>query len=154
MNTQLIANKLRENFEFLKDEYGFKTVSDVIDKDFCTIKMQNDTTGVSLNYETREDDVIVYLYRLIEGKMIEDKIPVSENIKLNSIELRFIIQFKKDDNSISTFQSQNSKSIDELIQNIVSDLKKYADDILKGDFDVFNKVDAIAKRRRLEWQNS
>jgi hypothetical protein len=154
MNTQSVANKLKKNFNFLIKEYDFKTVSSVIENDFCSIKMQNYTTGISLNYERREDDVLVYLYRLIDGQMIEDKIPISVDIPLNSIELRYIIQFKKGDDMIGTLQSQNYNSIDGLIQNIVNDLKEYASDILKGNFDVFSKVDAVAKKRRLEWQNS
>ena len=153
MNIQTIANTLKKTFSFLQ-EYGFQPVSSVIDKDFCIIKMQNNTTGIALHYERRESNVFVYLYRLIDGKMVEDKIPVSSDLPLNSIELQFIIQLREGENYVCKIQSQSSKSLDELIQAIAVDLKKYADDILKGDFGLFGELDSIAKKRRLEWQNS
>jgi hypothetical protein len=154
MKNQTIVNKLKDKFFFLQQEYGFKGVSSVIDKDFCIIKMQNDTTGIALHYERREDDVFVYLYRLIDGKMVEDKIPISSDFPLNSIELRFIIQFREGEKFINKFQNQSSKSFDELLQDIAADLRKYANDVLKGNFEVFREVDSIAKKRRLDWQNS
>jgi len=154
MIIQTIAKTLKKTFSFLQEEYGFQPGSSVIDKEFCIIKMQNNTTGIALYYERRESNVFVYLYRLIDGKMVEDKNPVSSDLPLNSIDLQFIIQLREGANYICKIQSQSSKSLDELMQDIAADLKKYADDILKGDFEVFSEVDSIAKKRRLEWQNS
>lgn len=153
MNTKVIEKKLRDKFAFLKQKYEFREVSNVIDKYQCIIKMQNDTTGISINYERREDDIIVYLYRLIDGAMIDDKIPISADIPLNCIDLRYVVMLKKGE-SITDYDWKEGKSYDDLIQNIIYDLKNYAEDILKGNFDVFSKVDAMAKKRRLEWQNS
>ena len=73
MNIQTIATTLKKTFSFLQEEYGFQPVSSVIDKEFCIIKMQNKTTGIALHYERRESNVVVYLYRLLDGKMVEDK---------------------------------------------------------------------------------
>lgn len=147
-----MENILKDKFEFLKQEYDFHLVSNIIDKEFCIIKMQNDTTGISLNYELREDDIIVYLYRLIDGKMIDDITPISADIPLNCIDLRYVVMFKKGEN-ITNHDWNKSKFYDDLIQNIIYNLRNYAEDILKGNFDAFNKVDAMAKKRRLEWQN-
>lgn len=148
-----MEKKLRYNFAFLKQQYEFREVSNVIDKDYCIIKLQNDTTGISLNYERREDDINVYLYRLIHGVMIDDKIPISADIPLNCIDLRYVVVLKKGEN-ITDYDWKKGTSYDDLIQNIIYDLKNYAEDILKGNFDVFSKVDAMAKKRRLQWQNS
>jgi len=154
MNIQTIANRLKMNFIFLQQEYGFQDVSSVIDKDFCIIKMQNNTTGIALHFERRDYTLFVYLYRLIDGKMVEDKIPVSAELPLNSIELQYIIQLREDSNDNTNIKSQTSKSLDELMQDVAANLKKYADDVLKGNFEAFSEVDSIAKKRRLEWQNS
>lgn len=152
MNTKVMEKKLRDKFDFLKQQYDFREVTNAVAKDYCIIKMQNNTTGISLNYERREDDIIVYLYRLIDGAMIDDKIPISADIPLNCIDLRYIVVFKKGE-SITDYDWKEGKFYDDLIQNIIYDLKNYAEDILKGNFEVFDKVDAIAKKRRLEWQN-
>lgn len=154
MKTKNIANKLIEGFSFLQHEYGFTLASSDIKKEYCIVKMKNSTTGISLQYEVMEDDIIVYLHRLLDGEIVEDKYPLSVDIPLNAIELRFIIQFKQGVNYISKFKSSSSESYDQLIADTANDLKKYADDILNGDFEVFDKVGAIAKKRRLEWQNS
>jgi hypothetical protein len=148
-----MEKKLKDSFYFLIQEYGFRLVSNIIDKDYCIIIMKNDTTGISINYELREDDIIVYLYRLIDGNIIEDKVPISSDIPLNCIELRYIVQFNRGE-TVASINRYADKSYDDLIENIIYDLKNYAEDVLKGNFDVFIKVDAMAKKRRLEWQNS
>jgi len=153
MNTRVMAKKLKDSFEFLIKEYGFHLFSNIIEKEYCILKMKNDTTGISINYEIREDDIIVYLYRLIDGNIIEDTGPVSSEIPLNCIDLRYIVKFKKSE-SIDGIDMYKYSSYDDLIESIINDMKKYAEDVLNGSFDVFIKVDAMAKKRRLEWQNS
>lgn len=154
MDIQNIANTLKQAFNFLQEEYDFKVVSSDIDKEFCIIKMQNITTGIALHYERRESNIFVYLYRLIDGKMVEDSIPVSSSTPLNSIELQYIVQLKEGKNYVNKLQKQYSKSLNDLIQDAAADLNKYAVDVLMGDFAIFSEVDSIAKKRRLEWQNS
>ena len=87
-------------------------------------------------------------------KWLKTKCPVSPDLPLNSIDLQFIVQLREGTDYIRKIQGQSSKSLDELMQDVAADLVKYADDILKGDFEVFSEVDSIAKKRRLEWQNS
>jgi hypothetical protein len=154
MSIQIIANALKQIFYFLQEEYGFKPVSIDIDKEFCVIKMQNNSTGIALHYARRESNIFVYLYRLINGKMVEDITPVSSDRPLNSIELQYIIQLREGENYIAKVQKQSSRSVVDLVQESADDLKKYAADVLTGNFEVFNEVDSVAKKRRLEWQNS
>lgn len=152
MNTQTIKNKLKQQFNYLQKEYGFQEVSIDINDDYCVIEMKNHTTGIILNYERSDDDIIIFLCRLINGEIVRDKNPISETVPLNTIDLNYIIKFKKGENDISALHSR-SMSVNELIKNKATDLKTYADDVLQGNFDVFNKVDALAKKRRLEWLN-
>ena len=42
----------------------------------------------------------------------------------------------------------------EMVSNLVDNLKYFAKDVLRGQFDVFSILNEIAKKRRLEWQNS
>jgi hypothetical protein len=151
MNMRAVEIKLRDKFNYLCKEYGFVEINNVYDKDFCIIKMKNSTTGIALHYERREADLFVYLYRLVNGEIVDDKTPLSPQLPLNCIELRYIIQFKKSDSFILKYSHE---SFDELIGDIAADLKLYGNEILNGDFEIFNEVDAIAKKRRLEWQNS
>lgn len=154
MKMQNIANAIKYHFNYLKQEYGFRDVSDIIDNDYCSIKMQNNTTGISLNYERRENYLFAYLYRLVDGEIREDINPISSNLPLHSIELNYIIQFKDSVYFIDKLRKKSSKSIDELILDLAYDLKKYAKEVLNGDFHVFNEVDAVAKKRRLDWQQN
>jgi hypothetical protein len=151
MKTKTIANILKDKFDFLRYEYSFVDVSTVVDEDYCIIKMKNNTTGISLQYERRENDVFVYLYKLIDGEIIDIKSPISPEIPLNCIEFRYIIQYIKGDIYLENY---SNSSFDELIRCIADDLKIYCNDILKGNFNILKKVDAMAKKRRLEWQNN
>lgn len=42
----------------------------------------------------------------------------------------------------------------EMVSNLADNLKYFAKDVLRGQFDVFSILNEIAKKRRLDWQNS
>ncbi len=41
-----------------------------------------------------------------------------------------------------------------MVSNLADNLKYFAKDVLRGQFDVFSILNEIAKKRRLDWQNS
>lgn len=141
-------------FNFLKVDYGFELVSCKDNPDFYKLIFKNVTTGVSITYDYRDANIFVYLIKLVNGQIVEDKIPISINKPLNSIELSYIIKYRNEESLTKPLFDDSVNSFEDLVKKIATNLKNYADDVLKGNFNIFSEVDSLAKKRRLEWQNS
>lgn len=143
---------IEDSFLFLNTEYNFNLINVDDDDDYLSLIYKNQTTGVKITYEYRDANIFVYLYKLQDGQLVEDKTPISKELPLHSIELSYIIQYRNPERLTKPLYDSSVKSFDVLVEAIAENLKVCADDVLKGDFDIFIKLDDIAKKRRLEWQ--
>src|SRR5436190_18739047 len=83
---------VREEFEFLLQEHGFSTIAKCEKvADGYEILFTNRTTGVRLNYEFREAYVFVTIYRLINGKFVENPNPIKPESVMHGFSLDDII---------------------------------------------------------------
>jgi hypothetical protein len=153
MNEKNHRTLLNDKFKFLKTDYEFEPVSTIDDPDFYKVILKNSTTGIAIIYEYRDANVFIYLYKLINGQIIEDKLPIVEREPLNSIELSYIVQYRDSEKLTVPLYDDSSTSFEDLITKLASNLRMFADDVLRGDFSIYLKVDKLAKKRRLEWQN-
>ncbi len=153
MNEENHRILLNDKFKFLKTDYEFEPVSTIDDPDFYKVILKNTTTGIAIIYEYRDANVFIYLYKLINGQIIEDKLPIVERDPLNSIELSYIVQYRDPERLTVPLYDDFSTSFEDLITKLASNLRMFADDVLRGDFSIYPKVDKLAKKRRLEWQN-
>lgn len=153
MNEKNYKFLLSQKFAYLKTEYDFEPVSNIDDSEFYKVVLKNSTTGIAIIYEYRDANIFIYLYRLVDGQIVEDKLPLVENEPLNSIELSYIVQYKDAEKLTKPLYDSSTMNFEDLVADLSKNLRMFADDVLKGDFSIFSKVDNIAKKRRLEWQN-
>jgi hypothetical protein len=154
MSKKTYKDFINDKFSFLKYEYGFELISCVDDPSFYKLVFKNATTGVAITYEYRDANISIYLYRLINGQIVEDKTPLSKDTQLNSIELSYIVQYRDVERITKPLYDSAAISFEDMISSSVNNLNNLAGDVLNGQFEVFSEINEIAKKRRLEWQNS
>lgn len=145
---QEFRNKCRELFRFLEKEYACSVVA--VENDCGVfITYLNKTTGVRISLEPREGGIFVLLAQLINGKLPPYPIFIKPETKLQSFYLDDIISLKS---SLQSHEqtAQNKNSNNELTNKLYyysTMLKKYASDILLGDFTIFPQLERIVKKR-------
>ncbi|AJR14779.1 hypothetical protein LEP1GSC020_3815 [Leptospira interrogans serovar Grippotyphosa str. 2006006986] len=145
----------KKYFKFLELDYNFRFIKSLKESWGYEILYLNQTTGVKIVYEYREAYIFIFLYRLIDGKLVEDPGEIVQNTLLNSFGLDDIINIR---NPLALLKAtyeypENSHYHDktngwnQYISDFANNLKQYANDVLAGNFEIFEKVDPIVKER-------
>lgn len=149
---ELIA---KEQFKFLESDFDFQ-ISKCNQEDWgYELIYLNKTTGVKITYEFREAYIFILLYKLINGKMLENPRNIQENTILNCYGLDDIINIRNPQALIKpAYQyGEESKYFDKnkglklYVTAFAKNLKEYTSDVLAGDFRIFNEAVKIVKER-------
>lgn len=145
----------KEQFEFLQSEFGFN-INACEKKDWgYELIYLNDTTGVKITYEFQEAYIFITLYQLINGTLIENPRNIEQKTILYSYGLDDIIN-ERDSLALIKPAYQYGEDSDYYdkknglilyVSAFAKNLKKYAADVLSGDFQIFNKIDKVVKER-------
>lgn len=145
---QEFKKKCRELFRFLEQEYCCN-VTTRQDSYGIFITYLNKTTGVRVSFEPREGGVFVLLSQLISGKVPPYPIFVKSQTRLYSYYLDDIVCLRA---PAEIFEqrthsaNRNTESVDKLCYYSTM-LRKYASDILMGDFSIFPQLELVVKNR-------
>jgi hypothetical protein len=150
----------KEAFSFLYDEFGFSVLSSKQEKWGYYLSASNSTTGLKIENEFREAYIHVTLYKLIDGKIVENA-RIIENTQnaafyerpMTGFGLGWILSFRNPEVQIKPMYDYPPESIFHDEQNgqwnyilfVASRLKEYASDILQGDFSIFPELDVFVK---------
>lgn len=145
-------------FNFLKTEYGFKLIKSKKESFGQSILYMNTATAVKLVFERRESYLLIVLYRLVNGVLIEDPLIIRKDTVLHGYGLDDVILLRNPSAVVgSTYQyPKESNYHDPLngwsyyINDCAINLNKYAFDILRGDFTIFPELDKVVKKRLAE----
>jgi hypothetical protein len=138
----------RKAFSFLIDDFGFREKSLELDNLGIRLLFCNSTTGVRISYEPCEGDIFVMLIRLVDGKQPDYPIFIDEDTVLHYFDLQDLLSvripcFKENNFKIGKMNSE----LENYIKQIAKNLRTQAEDILKGDFTIFSKLERIVKER-------
>jgi len=145
---QEFKKKCREFFRFLEQEYSCK-VATKGDSYGVFITYLNKTTGVRVSLEPREGGVFVLLSELISGKIPPYPIFIESQTRLHSFYLDDIVSLKSPA-EVCEQKIQNTNGNSESVNKLYcysTMLKKYASDILLGDFSIFTQLESVVKKR-------
>lgn len=139
----------RQEFGFLKDEFRFKVARPHNGRLHYEYSMLNDIIGIKVEYALRENYVFVEICRLENGVFPP---PIGEmradsTINCYDLEDLAIVQGHKLASSPSIGQVTNSVTLNETVSNIADLLSIVGDDVLGGDFTIFDKLELIVKER-------
>jgi len=135
-----IIKYIQQEFRFLGEEYGFRQIQRKKNTDEVIYK--DSDVFVRVSYDKREDDVFVYIGKLVNGNIPEYPIFITKDTDLFFYEI-------DDIKSLSdTGGGDTSRlKIDKKIKIKAVDTKKYANKILQGNFSCFPKLEHIVKSR-------
>ncbi|WP_340077908.1 hypothetical protein [Leptobacterium sp. I13] len=152
---------LLDKFKFLKTDYNFFISKKIDENLFCSIEYVNkeQNVGVSISYEVPEGYVDIFLCKLKEGKIVEDPRIIGEKTELNCFSLDDIVTLIEPSELIkpSYHYPETHRYFDEdkgneyFISDFASCLKKHADEILRGNFSLWPKLDTIVRDRAREY---
>jgi len=139
-----------EKLDFLEKDFGFKVVNREEEPYGVFITYQNSTTAVRISFEPREGGVFLLLSRLVEGKVPPYPIIVGENTALNSFYLDDLVALRAPSLEFSFRKAKMSSvvQIESAVNEIGGVLRKFASDILMGDFSIFKELAVIVKNRQ------
>ena len=138
----------RKAFSFLIDDFGFREKSLELDNLGIRLVFCNSTTGVRISYEPSEGDIFVMLIRLVDGKQPDYPIFIDEDTVLHYFDLQDLLSVR-----IPCLKEKNLKigktnsELENYIKQIAKSLRTQAEDILRGDFLIFSKLERIVKER-------
>jgi hypothetical protein len=151
-----INEVFRIGFMHLLDEYGLSILKERKEDWGYILEGKNSTTGIRVVYEFKEAHVKIMLYRLVDGKIVDNTIYALQNDeKISGFSLEHIVALlnPKDAQSI-VFPADNMVDEQDDLQNYLFELntkiRKYAANILLGDFSLFDELDKQVKK---EYQN-
>ena len=146
-----------EKFEFLTSDYSFRLAERRTSSGFCSLTFTNETAGVGvrITYESREAFVFVIIYRLVGGKIRENPRPINRESELTGYCLDDIVSLLGPGDALKPayFYPPTSEFYDpnigmELyVSRFADNLKRYASDVLTGDFRLFAQLETLVKKR-------
>ncbi len=144
----------RTLFRFLEEEYGFRVTEEKSDVFGSYITYRNTTTAVIISFEPREGGVFIRLYRLVDGKIPDYPVFVHPDTQLNMFYLDTLLEVRVPSLHVEQDPKEMAKpslsKLKEVLQQYAALLHLYANDILRGDFKVFEDLETIVKKRAEE----
>jgi hypothetical protein len=139
----LLIALCREKLRFLEEEHGFRLAARSADYHAAEVTYQNQTTGVSVYYEYRDGAVWAVLRRLVQGRLpgYEDRVNAHGLWTLQALrDPAYDATPKMGSGPLTDAQMQTE------ITAIAEALRKFAPDILAGEFSVFPELARIERQ--------
>ncbi len=118
--------------------YGCELTSIEEDRYLVEITYKNQTTGIKVSFEIRENDIFIYLIQLINGE-----IPAYLDAPSRWFYLDNVVKLKSPSTTLPRKEFGDwltPDDIDHILTVYAVTLKEYAEDVLRGDFSVFAEL--------------
>lgn len=141
----VFTQKCLEKFGFLS-AFGFERMSITEEWYGTEIVYKNQTTGIKVSFETRENDIFLYLIRLINGE-----VPAYLDAPSRWFYLDNVVKLRAPSLNLPRkgFGEQlTPDDIDQILTAYAAALQEYAEDILSGNFSAFAELTQRTDRPR------
>ena len=146
---------VKEQFGFLVNDYNFqlkkcKKVAGGYDILYVT-----DRCGVHINYEFREACLFISLHKLQDVKFVDNPRLITEQSVLTGFSLDDILTIRAPDAIVKPAYAYGTESefynkehgLSLYVSKFALNLKRYASDILSGNFKIFESLEPFVKKR-------
>jgi hypothetical protein len=130
-------------FEYLST-YGFELAGTTRDRYGSEVTYKNPTTGVKVSFEVRENEIFVYLIRLIDGE-----IPDYLHAPSNWFYLDNLVKPRSPRTNVPRKEADDwftPEDVDNFLSVYAELLKEHGEDVLRGDFHVFSELERQVAR--------
>jgi hypothetical protein len=150
-SNEQIQEILTKSFQFLIDDYNlFLVVNKKRDWGFKLV-YKGTKVAISIIFEFRDAYVNIILHRLVNNEIQNDMYPSKPDIALNNIGLDYIVKFKNPSeltkplyDTLSDYYGKDN-AFEIMVSRLSANLRKYASEVLKGNFDAFDEVNGFVK---------
>jgi hypothetical protein len=114
------------------------------------ITFQNPTTAVRVSFEPREGGIFVLVTRLVDGKIPAYPLFIGPDTVIHSFYLDDLVRVKAPGFQFGFTKQEFSTpaQIESALAEVAEQLEDYADDVTRGDFEIFNELDRVVKIRQ------
>jgi hypothetical protein len=137
------TRKCIDKFSYL-DAYGFK-LEDIKETEYRDqITYKSETTGIKISLEIRDNQIFVYLIRLINGS-----IPAYLDAPSRWFYLDNIVKFRSPSATLPRKgfgDLLTADDIDYILSEYALALKEYGEDVLRGNFSIFTELARLINR--------
>jgi hypothetical protein len=150
INKKKFTHICKSYFNYLTSDYDFHLVSTEEDDWGYEILFKTNAVGVSLTFEYRDFYLSVKLCRLQKGEFPPKPSEIGPDTLLECFDLDDIVLLKSKESLIPPHKLDtklDNTLLDSIIQRQAENLKKFAKDILGGNFSLFLELDKIVKDR-------
>ena len=148
-----LHDDIKNGFLGLAKKYDLQITQTVEDPHFDKFVFSNQTTGIVVYYESRDQFIEIMLYKLIDGEIVGNT-PQALKTKeeINGFNLNFIVHLTAPEDIPPHLYEYRYSGEDRYIQYAelsAQNLQKHTDDILSGDFSRFPELE---KQFRAYWE--
>lgn len=143
-------NIVKEVFKPLTKEFDLR----ILKPKYCaltlSIKMKNNFAGITIMIEYRDSALFLMFHKLENNKIPDMPVFVYQNSNLKTIHIEDVLTAKgvsEDEINLLTNRKIGLNELEKTLVNYASAVKKYATDILAGNFTDFDKAALIVKER-------
>lgn len=132
------TGEYQKHFRFLVDAYGCRVVGTGEDVRSAFVTYANATTGVDVAFLPRENSVSVALTRLVHGQVLPYRLHPSHWLYLHEL-----LAARAPSENLATKAHGDpvtGADLDHLLARYADALRLYADDILRGNFSLFDEL--------------
>lgn len=148
------VDKCKEVFLFLEKEFDCNLESQIKNTCGLTICYKNSTTAIQISLEERDGGIFVELVRLVNNKISERPIQINKRTKLYRFDLEDLLDVKNASLKIEhppledlVFNSGREKVVEKVLIQYAEGVRRYAKDVLNGDFAIFSQLERVIKDR-------
>lgn len=139
---EYFRERTKKTFNFLTKEYGFRATKGSSFDFYTGVLFRQKSVGLEVRLEIRDSAILIYLYKLIDGK-VPDVLEETRNISclehyLGTLYRRKDFSFPKGGLKFGKFVTR--KDIDNYLKYVSKPVKEDLDDFLKGDFTIFDQA--------------
>ena len=139
----IFTQKCLMRFEYLST-YGFELADITRDSYGSEVTYKNRTTGVKVSFEVRENEIFVYLIRLIDGETPDYLDAPSRWFYLDNL-----VKLRSPPTNVPRKEGGDwftPDDVDRFLTVYAELLKEYGEDVLRGDFSVFYELERQVAR--------
>ena len=141
----IFTQKCLMRFEYLSTN-GFELAGITRDSYGSEVTYKNRTTGVKVSFEVRENEIFVYLIRLIDGEIPDYLDAPSRWFYLDNL-----VKLRSPTTNVPRKEGGDwftPDDVDRFLSVYAELLKEYGEDVLRGDFSVFSELERQVARPR------
>jgi hypothetical protein len=146
------CESVKKHFQFLETEYDCKLESSHIEDWGGEVIYLNQTTGIKLLYEFSSAFIFVFIYKLVNRKMVDNPRPVTESSKIYCFDFNDALpEGEKMKPAYEYGASSNYydevNGISNYTQEFASRLERNGGGVLSGDFSILSIMEDIIIER-------